>query len=138
MMAAIGRDDLAQDPGLARNDGRVARTEELDRVIGDWCQAHELEHVLDVLARAQVPSGKIYDIADIVNDLHYRARGMIEQARLPDGKPMKVPGIVPRMSATPGGTRWLGPALGQHTGEVLAEVGYDAGQIQALKSRGII
>jgi formyl-CoA transferase len=138
MMAAIGRDDLAQDPGLARNDGRVARTEELDRVIGDWCAAHDLDHVLDVLAKAQVPSGKIYDIADIVNDLHYRARGMIEQASLPDGKPMKIPGIVPKMSATPGGTRWLGPALGQHTGEVLAELGYDAGKIQALRESGII
>ncbi len=138
MMTAIGRDDLAQDPGLARNDGRVARTGELDRVIGDWCASHDLDHVLEVLANAQVPSGKIYDIADIVNDVHYRARGMIEQARLPDGKPMKVPGVVPKLGATPGGTRWLGPALGQHTGEVLAELGYDAGQIRALRERGVI
>jgi formyl-CoA transferase len=138
MMTAIGRDDLAQDPGLARNDGRVARTGELDRVIGDWCASHDLDHVLGVLAKAQVPSGKIYDIADIVNDVHYRARGMIEQARLPDGKPMKVPGVVPKLGATPGGTRWLGPALGQHTGEVLAELGYDAGQIRALRERGVI
>ncbi len=138
MMAAIGRADLAQDPGLARNDGRVARTGELDRVIGDWCASHDLDHVLGVLAKAQVPSGKIYDIADIVNDVHYRARGMIEQARLPDGKPMKVPGVVPKLGATPGGTRWLGPALGQHTGEVLAELGYDAGQIRALRERGVI
>lgn len=138
MMVAIGREDLAEDPGLARNDGRVARTEELDRVIGDWCASHDLEHVLEVLAKAQVPSGKIYDVKDIVNDLHYRARGMIEQAKLPDGTPMKIPGIVPKLSDTPGGTRWLGPALGQHTGEVLAELGYDAEQVAALKARRVI
>ena len=138
MMAAIGRDDLGGDPGLARNDGRVARTTELDQAIGDWCSAHDLDHVLKVLADAQVPSGKIYDIADIVNDLHYRARGMIAQAALPDGTPMKVPGVVPKMTATPGGTRWLGPGLGEHTDEVLAELGYDAEKMRDLKARGVI
>lgn len=138
MMTAIGRDDLAGDPGLARNDGRVARTAELDQAIGGWCAAHELDHVLKVLADAQVPSGKIYDIADIVNDLHYRARGMIEQAALPDGTPMKVPGVVPKMGATPGGTRWLGPSLGEHTDEVLAELGYDAEKLRDMKARGVI
>ena len=138
MMTAIGRDDLGNDPALARNDGRVARTAELDKVIGAWCAAHDLDHVLAVLAAAQVPSGKIYDIADIVKDLHYQARGMIEQARLPDGEPMKVPGVVPKMAQTPGGTRWLGPDLGEHTGEVLAQLGYDAAKIADLKSRGVI
>jgi formyl-CoA transferase len=138
MMAAIGRNDLGGDPGLARNDGRVARTAELDQAIGSWCAAHDLDHVLKVLADAQVPSGKIYDIADIVNDLHYRARGMIQQATLPDGTPMKVPGVVPKMAATPGGTRWLGPGLGEHTDEVLAELGYDAEKMRDLKARGII
>ena len=138
MMTAIGRDDLGNDPALARNDGRVARTAELDKVIGDWCAAQDLDHVLEVLAAAQVPSGKIYDIADIVKDLHYQARGMIEQARLPDGEPMKVPGVVPKMAQTPGGTRWLGPGLGEHTTEVLAQLGYDAARIAELKSRGVI
>jgi len=138
MMAAIGRGDLRNDPALARNDGRVARTAELDKVIGAWCAAHDLDHVLKVLAAAQVPSGKIYDIADIVKDLHYQARGMIEEARLPDGEPMKVPGVVPKMEQTPGGTRWLGPDLGEHTTEVLAQLGYDAARIAELKSRGVI
>ena len=138
MMTAIGREDLGNDPALARNDGRVARTAELDKVIGDWCAAQDLDHVLEVLAAAQVPSGKIYDIADIVKDLHYQARGMIEQARLPDGEPMKVPGVVPKMAQTPGGTRWLGPGLGEHTGEVLTQLGYDSARIADLKTRGVI
>jgi formyl-CoA transferase len=138
MMTAIGRDDLGSDPGLARNDGRVARTAELDRAIGSWCAAHDLDHVLKVLADAQVPSGKIYDIADIVSDLHYRARGMIEQAALPDGTPVKIPGVAPKMGLTPGGTRWLGPRLGEHTDEVLRELGYDAGKLRDLKSRGVV
>lgn len=138
MMDAIGRPDLANDPALARNDGRVARTEELDRVIGDWCAAHDLDHVLRVLSDAQVPSGKIYDAADIARDEQYRARNMIEQARLPDGTPMKVPGIVPKLLGTPGGTRWLGPALGEHTDEVLGALGYDAQRIAALRAKGVI
>jgi formyl-CoA transferase len=138
MMIAIGRADLAEDRALARNDGRVARTEELDRVIGGWCAAHDLDHVLQVLADAQVPSSKICDVADVVGDLQYRARGMIQQARLPDGRDLKVPGVVPKLSDTPGGTRWLGPKLGEHTREVLAGLGYDDRRIAALKSRGII
>ncbi|HZP94057.1 MAG TPA: CoA transferase [Burkholderiales bacterium] len=138
MMAAIGRKDLADDPALAKNDGRVKRTEELEQVIGDWCAAHDLEEVLRVLDGADVPAGKIYDIADIVRDLHYRARGMIEEAQLPGGRPMKVPGVVPKLSATPGGTRWLGPALGQHTGEILSGLGYDEEQIEALMKSGVI
>src|SRR4051812_3100361 len=81
MMSAIGRGDLAQDPALASNEGRVMHTALLDQVIGDWCALHDLDHVLKVLEAAQVPSGKIYDVGDIVDDLQYRARGMIEQMR---------------------------------------------------------
>jgi formyl-CoA transferase len=138
MMNAIGRPDLATDPALAHNDGRVARTGEIEKVIGDWVAAHDLAHVLDVLEKADVPSGKIYDIADIVKDAHYAAREMIRTHRLKDGTPLKLPGIVPRMSATPGDTRWIGPELGAHTTEVLSALGYSGEQQQELKRRGII
>lgn len=138
MMRAIGRVDLADDPALAHNDGRVARTEEIERVIGDWVARHDLERVLDVLAKAEVPSGKIYDIADIATDAHYRAREMIREFRLKDGKPLKLPAIVPKLSETPGETKWLGPELGEHTAEILGALGYSAEQQGELRSRGVI
>jgi formyl-CoA transferase len=138
MMNAIGRADLAGDPSLAHNDGRVARTEEIEKVIGDWVAAHDLDHVLGVLENADVPSGKIYDIADIARDAHYAAREMIRSHRLEDGTSLKLPGIVPKLSDTPGETKWIGPALGEHTAEVLSALGYGADQQQDLKRRGII
>jgi formyl-CoA transferase len=137
MMRAIGRPDLADDPTLANNDGRVKRTEELDRVIGAWTARHDLDAVLEVLDRAEVPSGRIYSIADIAADLHYQARGMIERHKLGSHEVL-LPGIVPKLSATPGATRWIGPKLGEHTDEVLAGAGYAAGEVAALRSRGVV
>jgi formyl-CoA transferase len=138
MMIAIDRGDLAAAPDLAHNDGRVARTQELDSVIAEWTAQHDLERVLEILDRAQVPCGKIYDIADIVNDVHYQAREMIQQFQLKDGQCLKLPGIVPKLSDTPGATEWLGPDLGEHTHQILAELGYDDAQQIALKAQGVI
>jgi succinyl-CoA---D-citramalate CoA-transferase len=138
MMNAIGRSDLADDPALAHNDGRVARTEEIEKVIRDWVAGHDLDRVLEVLEKADVPSGKIYDIADIARDAHYAARGMIGSYRLKDGKSLKLPGIVPKLSETPGETKWVGPALGEHTAEVLSALGYGVEQQRELKNRGVI
>jgi len=138
MMNAIGRPDLANDPALAHNDGRVARTDEIEKVIGDWVVANDLDHVLAVLEKAEVPSGKIFDIADIVHDAHYQAREMIRSHRLKDGKSVKLPGIVPKLSESPGDTRWVGPDLGEHTAEVLSRLGYDEAQQKELKKRGVI
>lgn len=138
MMKAIGRPDLADDPALADNAGRVQRTEELDRVIGEWTGRHSLDEVLAVLEPAQVPSGKIYSIADIVEDLQFQARAMIESHRLPDGQEILLPGIVPRLSDTPGSTRWIGPRLGEHTDAMLQDLGYAAEDIRHLRERGVV
>jgi formyl-CoA transferase len=138
LMSAMGRDDLASDPGLATNGGRVPRARELDAAIEAWTRTHDLDDVLRALERADVPSGRVYDAEDIMKDPHYAARGMLEQWRLPDGKPMKIPGIVPKLSETPGETRWLGPALGEHNAEILGRLGYTEAEQQELKARGIL
>ena len=138
MMLAIGRADLANDAALADNAGRTARTDELDTAIGAWTGANTLAQVLDVLDKADVPSGRIYSIADIVADMQYQARGMIEKHQLGDNKQILLPGIVPKLSDTPGGTKWLGPTLGAHTAEVLNVIGYDVKAQAELKRRGII
>jgi len=138
LMSAIGRPDLANDPALADNTGRAARADELDRVIGAWTGQNDAETVLRVLAEAQVPSGKIYSIADIVKDPQYLARDMIRQLKLANGADLKVPGIVPKLSDTPGDIEWAGPALGEHTAEVLARLGYTDVEIAALRERGAI
>lgn len=138
MMLAIGRSDLANDPELAHNDGRVKRTKELDDAIAAWTTQHNLEDVLAALDRAEVPAGKIYDIADITSDPHYKAREMIQQFELPDGCSLKLPGIVPKLSQTPGKTHWVGPRLGEHTTEILSSLGYDQAAQLALKQQGVI
>jgi formyl-CoA transferase len=125
LMTAIGRDDLGCDPTLAQNDGRVARNQELDEAIGAWTAQHGIDEVVSRLEAAGVPVGKIFTAADICADAHYAARGMIEFHELPHGGGrIGLPGIVPKLSATPGRTRWLGPALGQHDAEVLGGGGF--------------
>lgn len=138
LMTAIGREDYANDPDIADNAGRAKRAEEIDAVIAEWTSAHSLDECLRVLEAADVPSGRIYSIRDIVADPQYRARDMIRQATLRDGSPLAVPGVVPKLSATPGGTRWLGGALGEHTDAVLAELGFEAERIAALRASGAI
>ena len=137
LMSAIGRTDLADDPALAGNAGRVAQVQRIDEAIGQWTGQHTLEQVLDVLEAAAVPAGRIYTAADIVADPHYQARGMIEPHTLPDGQPVSLPGVVPQLSATPGATRWIGPALGEHTDEVLGSLGLSAERIAELRQKGV-
>jgi succinyl-CoA---D-citramalate CoA-transferase len=138
LMSAIGRKDLADDPSLADNAGRAQRADELDEVIGAWTGRHTVEHALKVLAEAQVPSGKIYSIADIVADPQYLAREMIRRVDLPDGTKLRVPGVVPKLSDTPGALEWVGPSLGEHTDAVLSQLGYSEGEIAALRERKAI
>jgi formyl-CoA transferase len=138
LMITMERRDLADDPGLANNTGRAQRAEALDQAIGAWTAKYDLDSVLVKLEAAQVPSGKIYNIQDIVEDVHYRARDMIQEFALKGGEKIALPGIVPKLSETPGDTRWLGPELGAHTAEVLTQIGYDAAQQAELKQRGVI
>jgi len=137
-MRAIGRDDLAADPTLADNAGRDARRDELYTLIDRWAASLPQEEVLQVLEQAEVPASKIYSAADMFTDPQYLAREMFLNATLPDGKPFKMPGIVPKLSETPGSAEWTGPALGEHTDSILQRLGYDATQIAELRGRGAI
>jgi formyl-CoA transferase len=138
LMAVIGRPDLAGDPALSDNAGRVARVEEIDGAIGQWTAQLTVNDVLAKLDAASVPAGRIYTVADIAADPHYRARGMLQEIRLDEGDMLTVPGIVPKLSATPGAHRRNAPRLGQDTDEVLREIGLTPAQIEALKQRGIV
>ncbi|MGD9943847.1 MAG: CaiB/BaiF CoA transferase family protein [Burkholderiaceae bacterium] len=138
LMTAIGRNDLGSDPALQNNAGRVAQVERIDAAISDWAGRHSLDEVLRVLNEQRIPAGRIYDVADIAADPHYRARDMIVDATLPDGTPVKLPGIVPKLSDTPGELRSPAPALGEHTDEVFGSLGLDAEARADLRRRGII
>lgn len=138
LMGAIGRPDLGADPQLADNAGRVQRVDEIDAAIGAWTAQRSVEEALAALDAAHVPAGRIYTVADIAADAHYKAGGMLAQVQMEDGSLLAVPGIVPKLSLTPGGHRRNAPALGQDTDTVLREIGLSAGQIQALKDRGIV
>jgi crotonobetainyl-CoA:carnitine CoA-transferase CaiB-like acyl-CoA transferase len=137
LMDKIGRTDLASDPKLASNAGRAEHADLLDEAINTYTGQHCLEDVLNAMNEAGVPAGKIYDAADIAHDPHYQARGMIMDAQLPDGSTVQVPGIIPKLSQTPGQVTREAPALGQHTVEILTELGIDAATQADWKSRKI-
>ena len=138
LMQTIGRPDLGEAPEFAQNDGRAAQSEMLDAVISAWSSSLPIDDVLQALEQAEVPAGRIYNVADIVADPHYQAREMILDAQLPGGTSVKMPGIVPKLSETPGSVNWQGPALGQHTDSVLGNLGLTAADIAQLKTDGVV
>ena len=138
LMRAMERDDLAEDPGLADNTGRDARRDEIYALIDAWCAGRDEAELLATLAAAEVPSSRVYSVVDMFADPQFIARQMIESARLPDGREFRLPGIVPKLSVTPGSTEWLGAALGEHTDQVLAGLGYPTEKIAELRAAGAI
>ncbi len=138
LMRLVGREDLGRDPSLADNTGRVARVAELDEVIGAWTAGLTVDEVLAALEGASVPAGRIYTVADIASDPHYLARGMLETLRMDDGTEVSVPGVVPKLSRTPGRHHRQAPALGQDTDAILREAGLTPEQIRHLKARGVV
>jgi formyl-CoA transferase len=137
LMTLIEREDLATDPALADNPGRAAQAERIDQAIGQWTINRKLEEVLSAMTEAGVPVGKSYDAADIAADPHYQARDMILETTLPDGSVVKVPGIVPKLSRTPGQVDRLAPQLGEHTDEILDQLGIDSSTRAEWRDRGI-
>lgn len=138
LMRALGRPDMAQDPRFANNAGRVQHEKEIDDVISAWTRANESTVVLKTLDDASVPGGPIYSVADMASDPHFQARELFEPVDI-GGQSLKIPAILPKLSATPGATQWAGPKLGEHTDEVLEELlALDAGQRAALKEQRVI
>jgi len=138
LMHTMGRDDLGLDAGLADNAGRVKRVEEIDAAIGAWTATLSVAQVLELLDAESVPAGRIYTVADIAADPHYQARDMILQTKMADGSTLALPGIVPKLSRTPGSHRRNAPEIGQDTDAVLQDIGLTPAQIQALKDKGIV
>ena len=138
LMIAADRQDLADDPRLASNEGRVEHQEEVDGAVSAWTATLTAAEVLAAMEEAAVPAGPIYSVVDMVNDPHFQARGLFEEVEV-GGRPLKLPAIVPKLSATPGRTDWPGPALGAHNREVLEGVlGLSADEIEALAGEGVI
>jgi formyl-CoA transferase len=138
LMGAIGRPDLAADPTLADNTGRVARVAEIDAAIEAWTSGRAVEEVLSSLESVSVPAGRIYTVADIAADPHYEARGMLHRIQMDDGDELTIPGIVPKLSRTPGAHDRNAPHIGQDTMAVLQSIGLSDDQIAALKEKGIV
>jgi formyl-CoA transferase len=137
LMAVIGRDDLGSDPQLENNDGRVKRVAELDGAIGEWAKTVSTDQALEILDSASVPAGRIYTIADIASDPHYKARGNIETIQMQDGSKLDVPGVIPKLSRTPGSIKTLAPDIGENTDEILRSLGLNEFQVTSLKERGV-
>ena len=137
LMDMIGRNDLASDPALENNDGRVARVAELDQAIGEWAKTMTTDQALELLDSVAVPAGKIYTVADIANDPHYKARGNIETIQMQDGTTLDVPAVIPKLSRTPGSIKTLAPNIGENTDAILRDIGLTDDQVASLKARGI-
>ena len=138
LMETIGRPDLGGAPDLASNAGRVARVAEIDDAIGQWTEQRGVTDVLATMGAAGVPAGKVYTAKDICEDPHFRARDMILRQATRDGYDIDVPGVVPKLSATPGTLRSSAPGLGDDTDEVLAEAGFTSAEIGAFRDQGVI
>lgn len=135
---AMSRPDLGQNPLYVHNDGRARHAAEIDQAIAEWASQYTLDELLHRLHEHRVPAGRVYDIEDIYHDPHYQARNMIVQTELEDGTPVAVPGVVPKLSRTPGAITTKAPRLGQHTAQILSDLGIDPETQKKLLEAGII
>ncbi len=137
LMHAAGRADLAEDPRLAGNTGRVEHQQEIDTAITAWTATLDSREALTRLEAAEVPAGPIYNVADMVTDPHFLARGLFETVEI-NGKPLKIPAILPKLAETPGATNWPGPEIGSHNMEVFGGLlGLSAAELATLKGQGV-
>jgi len=138
LMVAAGRSDMAENPAMAENAGRIEHEDEIDEALALWCASHSSVHIINTLEEESVPVGPIYSVEDMMVDPQYQARGLFEQVEI-DGKPLKIPAILPKLGSTPGRTDWPGLAVGSHNDEVLRDIlQLDDSRIQQLRDQGVI
>lgn len=139
LAAAIGRPELVEDPRFRDNPARVRHHEALDAILAEWFGAHAEAEALARLEEAGAVAGPVYDVPRIVNDPHYAARDDIATVHDPDAGDLRMPGVVPKFSDTPGALRHAGPALGAHNGEIYGEwLRLDAAEIARLRADGVV
>tara|TARA_B110000503_G_scaffold53520_1_gene86002 strand:+ start:1295 stop:2488 length:1194 start_codon:yes stop_codon:yes gene_type:complete len=137
LMIEAGRADMANDPELEHNQGRVKQQEAIDKALADWCAANSSKEIIDRLEAVRVPVGPIYSVEDMMKDPHYQARGMFETVEI-NGEPLKIPAIMPKLSKTPGRTDWPGAKIGAHNQEILGELlGLSADELAQLSQDGV-
>ena len=138
LMIVAGYPDMASDPALASNLGRVEHEAEIDLALSNWCAINDSESILNSLNESKVPGGPIYNVEDMINDEHFNARELFETVEI-NGQPLKIPAILPKLTKTPGATRWPGPALGEHNEQILGELlGLSSEAIGELSDKGVI
>lgn len=138
LMIAAGYPEMAADPRLASNPGRVENEAEIDAALAQWCAAHDSVYLLAQLDQARVPAGPIYNVEDMLADEHFQARGLFESVEV-DGEPLKIPALAPRLSRTPGATRWPGGKLGDGNHEILGDLlGLSERQLEQLRAAAVI
>ena len=138
LMIAIGRPDMAEDPRLEQNQGRVENEKEIDAAIEKWTREHTSDEILTTMDEVSVPAGPILSVEDMMNDEHYIARGMFQEVEA-NGRTLHIPAMLPILTETPGSTEWPGPELSEHTEEVLTELlGKDEGEITQLREDGVV
>ena len=138
LMIAIGRPDMAEDPRLEQNQGRVENEKEIDAAIEKWTREHTSDEVLTTMDEVSVPAGPILSVEDMMNDEHYIARGMFQEVEA-NGRTLHIPAMLPILTETPGSTEWPDPELSEHTAEVLTELlGKDEGEITQLREDGVV
>lgn len=138
LMIAAGHPDMAENPAMAHNEGRVRHAQEIDDALAAWCAGHTAARVVEILEAERVPVGLVYNVEDQMRDPHFNARGMFEEVEI-DGKPLQIPAIMPRLADTPGRTDWPGLDAGSHNGEVLGDLlGLAPDDIERLKSEGVV
>lgn len=139
LMNKIGRPELAEHPEMQDNAGRVGHEAEIDQAIIDWTLTQTYDEAYAAMLEAEVPTGPVYSIADIVKDEQYIARELFEEVEIEPGDTVKIPAVLPKLTATPGGTDWIGPKLGEHNEEIYRGfLGMSQGEYEDLIANEII